>query len=151
MLLGAWALAYFLLGDRWWWLFALSSVAICLFVPVPIILAIGLVARRRDLVITSAAFLLLCAYLYGGALLPRPRSASAAGPTLTVMSFNMYGFNEHPEAVVAALRASEADVIGLQELSVGRPVQPNRPVGWPLRPPTSDRDTGAGTIRIRDS
>jgi hypothetical protein len=33
-LLGGWALAYFLLGDRWWWLFALSSVAICLFAPV---------------------------------------------------------------------------------------------------------------------
>ena len=118
-LLGGWAVAYFLLGDRWWWLFALSSVAICLFVPVPIILAIGLAGRRRDLLIASAAFMLLGAYLYGGTLLPRPRPAAAAGPTLTVMSFNMYGFNQHPEAVVAAIRASQADVIGLQELSAG--------------------------------
>jgi vancomycin resistance protein VanJ len=116
-LLGGWALAYFLLGDRWWWLFAISSVAICLFAPVPIILAIGLAARRRDLLIAASAFLLLGVYLYGGTLLPRPQPATAAGPTLTVMSFNMFGFNQHPEAVVAAIRASGADVIGIQELS----------------------------------
>src|SRR6185503_8232764 len=57
-------------------------------------------------------------YLYGSTLLPRPRPATAAGRTLTVMSFNMFGFNQHPEAVVAAIRASQADVIGIQELSV---------------------------------
>jgi endonuclease/exonuclease/phosphatase (EEP) superfamily protein YafD len=116
-LLGGWALAYFMLGDRWWWLFALSSVAICAFAPVPIVLGIGVAARRRDLLIASGVFLLLGAYLYGGTLLPRPQPASAAGPTLTVMSFNMFGFNQHPEAVVAAIRASQADVIGIQELS----------------------------------
>jgi vancomycin resistance protein VanJ len=116
-LLGVWALAYFLLGDRWWWLFALSSVAICAFAPVPIILAIGAAARRRDLLIISGVFLLLGAYLYGSTLLPRPQPANAASPKLTVMSFNMYGFNQHPEAVVAAIRASGADVVGLQELS----------------------------------
>jgi endonuclease/exonuclease/phosphatase (EEP) superfamily protein YafD len=118
-LVGGWALAYFLFGDRWWWLFALSSVAICLFIPVPIILAVGLAARRRDLLVASGAFLLLGAYLYGGTLLPRPRPANAAGPTLTVMSFNMLVSNQHPEAVVAAIRESHADVIGIQELSLG--------------------------------
>src|SRR5262245_3064780 len=93
-LVASWALAYFLFGDRWWWLFALSSVAICLFIPMPIILAIGLAVRRRDLLVASGALLLLGAYLYGATLLPRPRPANAAGPTLTVMSFNMLGYNQ---------------------------------------------------------
>jgi endonuclease/exonuclease/phosphatase (EEP) superfamily protein YafD len=36
---------------------------------------------------------------------------------LTVMSFNMFGFNEHPDAVITALRAANADVIAIQELN----------------------------------
>ena len=116
-LVAGWAVLYFVFGDRWWWLFVLNSGAICLFAPLPLVLLLGLLWRRRDLLAGSSALLLLAAVLYGEMLLPRPQPASASGATLTVMSFNMLGFNQHPEAVIAALRASGADLIGIQELS----------------------------------
>jgi hypothetical protein len=50
-LVAGWAVLYFQSGDRWWWLFALNSVAICLFAPLPAILALtngGLRLEIRD-------------------------------------------------------------------------------------------------------
>jgi endonuclease/exonuclease/phosphatase (EEP) superfamily protein YafD len=116
-LVAGWAALYFLFGDRWWWLFVLNSGSICLFAPLPLVLLLGLLWRRRQLLLGTSALLVLALGLYGQALLPRPQPAAASGATLTVMSFNMLGFNQHPEAVVAALRASGADLIGIQELS----------------------------------
>jgi vancomycin resistance protein VanJ len=118
----AWAILQFF-GDRWWWLFLANTFAAYLFVPLPAVLAIAFLARRRETWIGFALALALGAYLYGGLFLPKGlvrtvfSRAHADAPTLTVMSYNMLGFNEHPEEVVAAIRAADADVVAMQELN----------------------------------
>jgi endonuclease/exonuclease/phosphatase (EEP) superfamily protein YafD len=116
-LLFGWAILRALWGERWWWQFVLDSFAICLFLPLPVILTIALLARRRETWIGFGLALALWACLYGGLFLPKFSQARANGPSLTVMSYNLLGFNENREGVVAALRASNADVIALQELN----------------------------------
>jgi vancomycin resistance protein VanJ len=113
----AWAILRLLFGDRWWWLFLLNTFAEYLFLPLPVILGIAILARRRETWLGFGVALALGVYLYGGLFLPKSPAAHSDDVTLTVMSYNMLGFNEHPERVVAAIRAADADVIAVQELN----------------------------------
>jgi vancomycin resistance protein VanJ len=116
-MLFAWAILHVLFGDRWWWLFLLNSFAVYFFFPLPVILVIALLVRRRETWIGFGVALVLGVYLFGGLFLPKYHAARANGPTLTVMTYNLLGFNENREGIVTALRASNADIITLQELN----------------------------------
>jgi endonuclease/exonuclease/phosphatase (EEP) superfamily protein YafD len=115
--LTAWALARLLLGDRSPVLYMLNALAEFYFWPLPAALVIGLAARRREVWAGSLAGLALFAALYGRQWLPKPVPVRAAGAHVVVMTSNLLGFNDHAEAVVAALRAANADVVALQELN----------------------------------
>jgi vancomycin resistance protein VanJ len=104
-------------GDHWWWLFALNALTLYWFLPLPVMLVIALILRRRELWIETGLGMALCAFLYGGLFLPRLPKPKAAGPTLTVMTYNLLGSNTYSAGIVEALAASQADVIGLQELN----------------------------------
>jgi vancomycin resistance protein VanJ len=112
-----WAILHTLFGDRWWWLFLPNSFAVYLFLPLPAILVIALLVRRRETWLGFGVALALGAYLFGGLFLPKFYQAHASDPTLTVMTYNLLGFNGNREGIVAALRASNADVITLQEIN----------------------------------
>jgi vancomycin resistance protein VanJ len=112
-----WALLHALFGDRWWWLFLLNSFAVYFFLPLPVILALAFLTRRCDLWVGFGAALVMGIYLYGGLFLPKFSKAEAHRMQLTVMSYNLLGFNQHPERVVDALRSADADVVALQELN----------------------------------
>jgi endonuclease/exonuclease/phosphatase (EEP) superfamily protein YafD len=113
----AWSIARALFGDRWWWLFFTNSVAIYLFLPLPLVLAAALVVRRRETWIVFGVMLALFACLFGALFIPKLPPAQAGGPTLTVMTYNLLGVNENKAGIVAALRQSSADLITLQELN----------------------------------
>jgi vancomycin resistance protein VanJ len=117
LILFGWAAIRGLFGDRWWWLFLLNSFAQYLFVPLPAALLIAMLARKRTLWAGLAAALLLWAYLYGQLFVPRPAPALARDDGLKVMTFNTLVTNSQPARVIAAIRASAADVVALQELS----------------------------------
>lgn len=113
----AWLILRWLFGDRWWWLFMANTFNFYFFLAVPVIFFIALSFHQKQVLITSGAALILGLYLYGGLFLP-VRSSSASGPTLTVMTYNLLGFNRHHEGVIAAIRDADADVVALQELNI---------------------------------
>lgn len=117
--LAGWFILNRVAGDRWWWLFLLNSGAAYLFLPLPLALIIALVSRQHAAWYYAGGACLLWAVLYAPLFLPRlPHSQPAASlPTLTVMTHNMLRHNEHPEGIVAAIRAAPADVVVLQELN----------------------------------
>jgi endonuclease/exonuclease/phosphatase (EEP) superfamily protein YafD len=115
--LGGWFVANRVLGDRWWWLFILNALALYLFAPLPLLAVAVAIVRQRALWLGLAAAIALFLALYGGLWVHRPPPTNLAGPSLTVMSYNVLGYNDCPECVVAAIRASGADLITLQELS----------------------------------
>lgn len=112
-----WALIHLCCGDRWWWLFLLNSGAVYLFAPIPLLLGWALLARRRTLSLLLGGVLCLGAIFYGSAFLPKPVPPDTGTPAVTFMTANLLGFNLQSRETVAAIRASNADVIGLQELS----------------------------------
>ena len=120
-----WIILRTLLGDHWWWLFLLNSFAVYLFLPLPAILVIALLARKREVWIGFGAAMALGMYLYGGLFLPKLPRLRAGSPTLTVMTYNLLGYNENRESVTATIRAANADVVALQEL--------NSPIALALR------------------
>jgi endonuclease/exonuclease/phosphatase (EEP) superfamily protein YafD len=113
-----WAILHVVFGDRWWWLFLLNSFSAYAFVPLPLVALVAMVARRRVLWGSLATAIVLGVWLHGAAFVPTGRTVQAShGPTLTVMTYNLLGFNTNVDGVVAALQRSGADVVSLQELN----------------------------------
>ncbi|NJP05526.1 MAG: hypothetical protein HC837_07855 [Chloroflexaceae bacterium] len=113
-----WAMLHTLFGDRWWWLFLLNALAVYLFVPLPVTLAVAWWNRQRITWSGVLAGMVLGLYLYSDILFPPlPPVHAAQGVSISVMSFNMLRYNTHSESLITALRDSDADVIALQELN----------------------------------
>jgi endonuclease/exonuclease/phosphatase (EEP) superfamily protein YafD len=113
----SWAILHLLFGDRWVFLFVFNSFAELLFYPLPFVLLIALFTRRRETWVGALVTLALFVYFYGDLFIPKPTPVSASSETLTVMTYNMLGFTDNPDAVIANLRASNADIIAIQELN----------------------------------
>lgn len=112
-----WAGFYFAFHDRWWWLFVLNSFALYFFFPLPVLIVVALLVRRGTLWLGAGVVFALGVYLFGGLLLPTVKANTSDAPTVTVMTYNMLGYNERPASAIAALRESNADIIALQELN----------------------------------
>jgi endonuclease/exonuclease/phosphatase (EEP) superfamily protein YafD len=118
-LLAIWLLVQQLIGDGTWWLFLINAAGIYLFVPLPLVLALALWRRNPALIGASLAASAVFALFWGGLFWPNDKP-QPDGPVLTVMAYNLLGFNTEADNVVWALRESGADIIGLSELN--RPV-----------------------------
>jgi vancomycin resistance protein VanJ len=112
-----WAVLYFVLADRWFWLFALNSFSAYLFLPLFVLPLLAVVTRQRWLGVAWVAGVALGAYLYADLWLPRAPTALAGHPPLTVMTYNTLGPNEDTAATLATIRASGADLVLVQELN----------------------------------
>jgi len=115
--LGLWLLLRFVLGDFSWWAFALNSMLLYAFLPVPFVLAVAVLTRRREVWLIALTGAAMWGWQWGGLFLPRLPAAQSRGSTLTVMSYNILGFNSNARATVNVIRESNADVIALQELN----------------------------------
>jgi endonuclease/exonuclease/phosphatase (EEP) superfamily protein YafD len=114
--LAAWFVVQRFVGDSSAWLFVINAAGIYYFVPLPLALAVALVLRSRALVATSLAAATVFVWLWGGLFWPNGHE-EPEGSVLTVMAYNVLGFNTHPDGVIEALRKSDADIIGLSELN----------------------------------
>ncbi len=110
-----WFLLYQLSGDRFAFVSLFSMLAFYGFVPLPLV-AIWALWRRQ-------AFLLLLLMLDFGAFFALwgqaflPKANPAIQPQLTVLTYNVLGWNEDVAAQVETIRALAADVVFLQELN----------------------------------
>jgi endonuclease/exonuclease/phosphatase (EEP) superfamily protein YafD len=114
--LAAWFVVQQLIGDAAWWLFVLNAMALYLFVPLPFAFALALWRRSLLLIGGSLLAAMVFALFWGSLFWPNPRH-QANGPALTVMAYNLLGFNMNADGVVESLRASDADIIALSELN----------------------------------
>ncbi len=114
-----WVVLYALVGDRWWWMFLLCSLAFYLFLPLLVVPVVAHATRSSLLWAGFGLAVVLWVVLYGGLYFAPPRvDAAPTSPTLRVMTYNMLRHNEDGTAVVAAITASDADVVAIQELNV---------------------------------
>jgi endonuclease/exonuclease/phosphatase (EEP) superfamily protein YafD len=99
--------------------FFLNSLAHLLFLPAPAVLILGLVLGQPGLLAAGAAPALGFSYFW---LLPHfrfrfRRGPDSNGPKLRVATFNLLWLNDDLDALVVAIRALDADVVALQEVT----------------------------------
>ena len=103
--------------SRWWALALANTFALYLFLPLIPLLPFAWWARGRRiarlLLIPGALFL----WQFGELLLPPLPTPTREGPTITVMTFNVWGYNGEPKAIASSIRRADPDIVFLQELN----------------------------------
>jgi len=112
-----WAVCRALLGDRWWWLFALNAFAPFLLLPLPVVAVVGLALRSRTLLLATVGVLVVGGVVIGPSFPLDWPKARAEGPALTILTFNVFGHSDCPACAVATIRAANADLVAIQELT----------------------------------
>jgi len=145
-----WATLRTLVGDRYWWTFLLNAFALYLFAPLPAVVLAVLLARSRSGSVLAATVVALWADRYAGLFLAKERACGSDEHGLTVMTMNVLFHNRCPEQVVAAICASDADVIGIQELNpaIARAIARDLARDYPYQvlAPHENSPAGMGTI-----
>ena len=104
------------------------------FLPVPGLLIVALVLRARGTLLAGllAILVFLFHFHFLGRLIP-VRADELSAQRLIVANLNLGPGQAQPEEIVAALRASGADLIGLQELteSTVRQIESDIVADWP--------------------
>jgi endonuclease/exonuclease/phosphatase (EEP) superfamily protein YafD len=113
----AWFMTWRLLTDAVWILFAVNALAAYLFVLVPFVFLVGLALRLPHLIAGAGLAAGLALHLWGGLFTGGAPTVSPDLPSLRVMTYNVLGWNEATDAVLDTIRASEADIVALQELN----------------------------------
>lgn len=148
-ILFVWVAAYFITGDRYPVMALLNSAGLYLFAPLPLVLPIAIVTRRRELLLGLAIGVGLFTLLWGSLFLPRAMSSSEGELTLTVMNYNVYADKRDPSPVIEIIRASNADVVFLQEVTTGleKAIEDELGSQYPYQAiDAHDNATGMGTI-----
>ncbi len=120
-LLYGWMLLHLLTADRLGVVSLVNHFAVFLFLPLPLVILANLLLRRT--VIWGLALLggIAFAWLWGGYFAPKSKPAAAASSdadVLTVMTFNVLGWQRDVLPQVNAIRAEKADVVFLQEVNL---------------------------------
>lgn len=97
----------------------LNAAGVLWFVPLPPLLLGALLLRTRMTGGLLMLLLLVGLGIFGGEWLPALRPAVAAGPELTVLSFNALVSNQSYDEVERLIDTHAPDVIAIQELSWG--------------------------------
>ncbi len=118
-LLGGWLLLYLLTGDSIGLVGMVTALAQNLFLPLPLVALLAWKTRRPELWLGTALGALAFTALWGGYFLPK-KTASPQGGTLSVLTFNVLGREGRSAPMLEVLRAENADIVCLQELT---PVQ----------------------------
>ncbi|PZV07561.1 MAG: hypothetical protein DCF32_07015 [Leptolyngbya sp.] len=103
--------------DQFWWLALLNTIAFYLFVPVVLLLPLGLWLRLRGLLLGLSLPIALFVGLFGPLFLPSgtvPDSTSQPG--FKVMSFNLLWSNEDYAQIAQSIRSADPDIVGFQEV-----------------------------------
>ena len=119
----AWLAARLVWGDTVWLVAVLDSFPALLFLPVPLMLVLAALSRRRWAWVAALLPLLLWAGLFGWRFLPRVAGvhgaelAQAREDQVRVMAFNVHSANGRIGDLVDVIQRTQPDLIAFAELS----------------------------------
>lgn len=107
------------IGERWELVAILNSVLHLMLIGAAFALIVNLVRRRWRVAVVSFVPVLYFLAVYGAAFLPDRIFAQPVKPDLRVLTYNIHSEDEFLDPMIALIREVNADVVALQELSVG--------------------------------
>ncbi len=141
------------LGVDVWWVALPNIVLPFFFLPLPILVPSAFWVRSRRYLFSIFVLTLFFIAFYGGLFLPRPPVlADEDNSTLRIATFNHLKSNTDFPAIEAAILRADADIVALQELSLGvaRLAETELLERYPyqvLRPaPADGRQNGVGVL-----
>ncbi|MFQ4139435.1 endonuclease/exonuclease/phosphatase family protein [Nodosilinea sp. PGN35] len=102
--------------DRFWWLALLNTIAFYLFVPVGLLLPLGIWLRLRGMLLGLTLPIALFVGQFGPLFLPEWAASAPASQSFRVMSFNLLWSNENYAQTAQSIRAAAPDIVGFQEV-----------------------------------
>jgi vancomycin resistance protein VanJ len=111
-----WLGVYLLTGDHWWRVAMLTALAHHVFWPLPLVIGLAALTRRRSLWVGSGVAIVAWVALFGGLFNFRLSAPPDSASTFRVLTYNVASWNDNAETVAAIIRAADADVVALQEL-----------------------------------
>jgi endonuclease/exonuclease/phosphatase (EEP) superfamily protein YafD len=117
LLMLVYLLARTVFGDGIWELAVINSFAVLLFMPLPLLLLAGTLARSRRALLTVLPVVVWAGIWFGPRFIPKA-APETSGATLRVMTNNIWHLNPTPEKVVEVVDAEKPDVVFLQEVQL---------------------------------
>jgi vancomycin resistance protein VanJ len=105
-----------LIGETWALIGFLNNFLHLLLMPSLILLPLSLLLRRKFAALTQVPAALAFLMTYAPLFLPRSVEASAENP-FTVLTYNLHAEADELDAMVALIRAANADIVAVQEVS----------------------------------
>jgi vancomycin resistance protein VanJ len=106
-----------LVGERWGFMGLIDSLIPILLIPAVLLLPISFLWRRWQLPVSLIVPLIALVVSYGGMFIPRPVSAQADTPQITILTYNIHNEIAQLDSVVEVIRQADADLVAIQELS----------------------------------
>lgn len=134
-----WYVAYRFVGDGFWLLALINGFVVYLFAPLPLMMFLAALSRRRVPWAALLVVTLLFFGLFGDALTP-PLSvvrAESEGATLTVMTYNVLFTATDAVPIAANVTNADPDLIAYQELTpwLAQQLEPEIGARYPYRTP----------------
>lgn len=107
---------WILIGESTWPVQMLISLMPGILIPALLLGGLGILLRRKRLILSVIVPVLTFIILYGSFLLPRT-TADAPSGSLRVMTFNTHTEELNLAELAALIRAADADIVALQELN----------------------------------
>jgi vancomycin resistance protein VanJ len=107
----------FTIRDQFWLMGLVNSFAYVLFIPLPFLFLLTLMARSRRAVLSLMPIILLIGLWFGPRFLPKATGMSDAA-VLHVMTNNVWRLNPTPEDVANLILETKPDVVFLQEVQL---------------------------------
>jgi endonuclease/exonuclease/phosphatase (EEP) superfamily protein YafD len=107
----------FTIRDGFWWLGLINSFAYLIFLPLPILLLLTLLARSRRAFLSLLPVIVLLLLWFGPHYLPK-NAVTADETILRVMTNNVWRLNPTPEAVAQLIATAKPDIVFLQEVQL---------------------------------
>ncbi|MDZ4718770.1 MAG: endonuclease/exonuclease/phosphatase family protein [Roseiflexaceae bacterium] len=100
------------------WSITFSDVfAALFFVPILVLIPAALILRTRLMLAMTLTPIVLFALLFGGRFIPRAAVLPTTGQTLRVVTYNQLFVDTNADAIIATIRAQNADLVAIQELA----------------------------------
>lgn len=116
-----WLIAYLGFGDRFALLAVINMLAVYLFYPLPLVIVLTVILKNKHLWIGIIALIFIFVGLWGRLLIPKEKAAHAYPADngfLSVMSYNLLGWQFNTDVQIETIRQEDADVVMLQELNL---------------------------------
>ncbi len=107
----------FTIQDRFWWLALVNAFAYLIFVPLPFLLLLALLARSRRAFLSLLPIILLILLWFGPRFLQK-NTLTPDSTILRVMTNNVWRLNPTPEAITQLIVTAKPDIIFLQEVQL---------------------------------